>query len=80
MKKKIGILLVAVSAIAFFVNTKLGNNNRLSKSLAKFAVTNVAEAQPNGCDNDLHDQCEIYGTIIQDCDPSFWFHHCKEGS
>lgn len=80
MKKKIGILLVVASAITFFVNTKLGNSNRLSRSLARLAVTNVAEAQPNGCDNDEFDECHIYGEVIHDCDPSFWFHHCKEGS
>ncbi len=80
MKRVIGILSVVVMAIALIVNINLQNNVSSNASLTSLIATNVANAESdsNGCDNDLHDQCLIYGAIIHDCDPSIWFHHCNQ--
>lgn len=80
MKKILGIISIAIFTIALFVNINSENKTSSNGSLAGLVAINVANAESdsNGCDNDLYDQCLIYGQTVQDCDPSIWFHHCNQ--
>lgn len=80
MKKKIVIFsFVAFAMTAFFsIDTSVNQNPEVTLSRLIAVASASGESDSNGCDNDLHDQCTIYGAVITDCDPSFWWHTCGD--
>ncbi|QTD38553.1 hypothetical protein JL193_04500 [Polaribacter batillariae] len=77
MKKIIGIIGVVAIAMTVFFSSNSGNKNTDLAGLIAMNTAN-AESDSNGCDDDLHDQCLIYGQTIQDCDPSRAWHTCSK--
>lgn len=78
MKKLSGFLLVMIMATLLFFSTESISTS--DPDLASIIATNTANAESdsNGCDDDLHDQCLIYGQTVIDCDPSAIWHTCSK--
>lgn len=78
MKKFIGIICVAIAAIAMFFTPKSSSNSDLAETIS-LSILQAEAGNPN-CSDDDGDTCDVYGTTIQDCDEHWLLNDCKDGS
>lgn len=67
--------LLLGASVLFAVSASSG-----SADMAELIVSSKVEAHFHGCDADTHDQCDIYGATIYNCEPSSIWHTCPDGN